>query len=199
MYIIEINVNTMYKKWHIFDYLEYIPLILSGSWSFICSAGPGPAALAMRSTIKPLVCVFCFPTWSNPLKSKLRQDSEIWHVKVAQHTHIFVGSLNLKYGFTDKKIDTWCLVILYNIWFCIISWLVKFAVFHIFLLVKQKFAIYFIFYKWWAKNKYLSAKQRVYLAVFRSGWRVPTNFLRCIATLENSSLIKHRRLMYDVG
>lgn len=145
MYIIEINVNTMYKKWHIFDYLEYIPLILSGSWSFICSAGPGPAALAMRSTIKPLVCVFCFPTWSNPLKSKLRQDSEIWHFKVVQHTHIFVGSLNLKYGFTDKKRDTWCLVILYNIWYCIISWLVKFAFFHIFLLVKQKFASYFFY------------------------------------------------------
>lgn len=72
MYIIEINVNIMYKKWYIFDYLEYILLILFGFWFFICLVGFGFVVLVMRSIIKFLVCVFCFLIWSNFLKSKLR-------------------------------------------------------------------------------------------------------------------------------
>ena len=44
-----------------------------------------------------------------------------------------------------------------------------------------------------------NSKQNTNLAVCSKGCRVPTNFLMCSATLDSSSLSKHRRLRNDVG
>lgn len=48
-----------------------------------------------------------------------------------------------------------------------------------------------------SKIKYCNL--RTYLAVFSNGWLLPTNFLKCKATLAISSLSNHRRLRKDVG
>lgn len=55
--------------------------------------------------------------------------------------------------------------------------------------------------RWWSKNEkdFYTKVTGSYLAVFNSGWVLPTNFLKCIATLATSSLSSQRRLRNDVG